>query len=638
MSDEILLQIGAVLLLGVGAQWLAWRLKLPSILLLLLAGLAGGPLMGWVEPDHLLGELLMPFVSISVGLILFEGGLTLKLSEWHAVGKVVRNLVTIGALVTWVGATLAARWCLGWEWGLATLLGAILVVTGPTVILPLLRQVQPTRNVASALKWEGILIDPIGALLALLVFEALAVGNLADVPAEALLGFGRTVLVGAILGVGGALILGFALQRFWIPDHLQNPVTLTLVVGLFVLSNLLQHESGLLTVTVMGIVLANHGKVDLHPVLHFKENLRVLLISLLFILLAARIDPSELGDLRLERLGLFLGVLILAIRPAAAWAATLKSKFNFRERAFLAAMAPRGVVAAAVASIFALRLAETGYARAEQLVPVTFLVIVGTVAVYGLGAGPVARWLKVSQPNPQGALLVGANPIGRALAKALHEEGLPVLVVDTNREHLAEVRMAGIPTYYGNILSEAAMEEIDFTGLGRLLAVTPSNEVNFLAAVRFRAVFGRSEVYQLAGAVQADSKRQRISRDLRGRCLFGDGLTCEVLEDWLHHGATVKKTRLSAEFTFEHFKATYGDRALLLFTVSEKKLVHFATRDKPLQPQAGQTLVSLVRPPNLAFDLAPRVQAAVQPVPGASHPTQSPAGNATSSRTSSNNR
>ncbi|MCP5524583.1 MAG: sodium:proton antiporter [Verrucomicrobiales bacterium] len=594
MSEEILKSIGVILLLGIGAQWLAWRLRLPSILLLLIAGVVGGPVFGWVKPDELLGPLLMPFVSVSVALILFEGGLTLKLSEWRAVGTVVRNLVTLGAMVSWVGTTMAAHWLLGWSWQLATLLGAILVVTGPTVIMPLLRQVQPSRNLSSALKWEGILIDPIGALLALLVFEAIAASSLADVPGDAIRSFGLTMLVGLVLGGLGAALLTFAFSRYFVPDHLQNPVALTLVVGLFVASNLIQHESGLLTATVMGVLLANQKAVDMHPVLHFKENLRVLLISLLFILLAARIEPGELRSLSFAGLFLLLATLVLVVRPLSVLAATWGSKFAWRERWFLAGLAPRGVVAAAVASIFALRLAENGMERAGELVSVTFFVIIGTVTVYGLGAGPFARWLKVSQPNPQGALVVGANPIGRAVAKALRDEGFAVLVVDTNREHLAAVRMQGGSTYYGSILSELAMEEIDFTGLGRLLAMTPSNEVNFLASVRFRSVFGSSEVYQLAGLAASDNKRHRVSRDLRGRCLFGDGLTGELLEERIHQGATVKKTKLSKEFTFEKFRERYGDHAVPLFTVSEKRQVQFATRDKPLSPQAGQTLVSLV--------------------------------------------
>lgn len=594
MSEEILKSIGVVLLLGIGAQWLAWRLRLPSILLLLIAGVAGGPVLGWVKPDEMLGPLLMPFVSVSVALILFEGGLTLKLSEWRAVGSVVRNLVTLGALVSWGGTTLAAHWLLGWSWELATLLGAILVVTGPTVIMPLLRQVQPSRNLASALKWEGILIDPIGALLALLVFEAIAARSLADVPGDAIKGFGMTLLVGLVLGGFGAALLALAFRHYLVPDHLQNPVALSLVVGLFVASNLIQHESGLLTATVMGVILANQKSVDMHHVLHFKENLRVLLISLLFILLAARIDPGELRSLSVDGMVLLLAALILVVRPASVLAATWRSRFTWPERWFLAGLAPRGVVAAAVASIFALRLSEAGMERAGELVSVAFFVIIGTVTVYGLGAGPFARWLKVSQPNPQGALVVGANPIGRAVAKALKEEGFAVLIVDTNREHLAAARMAGVTTYYGSILSEMATEEIDFTGLGRLLAVTPSNEVNFLAAVRFRAIFGRSEVYQLAGLAASDNKRHRVSRDLRGRCLFGDGLTGELLEERIHLGASVKKTKLSKEFTFEQFRERYGGHAIPLFTVSEKRQVQFATRDKPLSPQVGQTLVSLV--------------------------------------------
>lgn len=594
MSDEILRSIGVVLLLGIGAQWLAWRLRLPSILLLLIAGFVGGPVLGWVRPDAFLGDLLMPFVSVSVALILFEGGLTLKLSEWRAVGGVVRNLVTGGALVSWFGATLAARWLLGWGWELATLCGSILVVTGPTVIMPLLRQVQPSRNLASILKWEGILIDPLGALLALLVFEAILARNLADVPAEAATAFALTVVVGLALGGAGAWLLMAGFRRYLVPDYLQNPVALTTVVGLFVASNLLRHESGLLTATVMGILLANQKAVDMHHVLRFKENLRVLLISLLFILLPARIQLEQLRALSVGGvLGLLLA-LVLVVRPASVLVATIRSRLKWSERWFLAGLAPRGVVAAAVASIFALRLTGAGNQEARELVPVVFLMIVGTVTIYGLGALPLARWLGVSSPTPQGALIVGGSRLGRVLARSLKEESLAVLVVDTNREHVAAARLDGLNTYYGSVLSEAAMEEIDFAGLGRLLALTPNDEVNFLAALHFREHFGRSEVYQLPRGPGSQKPRHAVAQQFHGRFLFGEGLDWECLEERLHAGATLKKTRLSKEFTYAKFVERHGRDAVPLYVISGKGQVQFATLDKPLAPLPGQTLAYLV--------------------------------------------
>lgn len=279
MSEHILAALALIIGMGITTQWTAWRLGLPSILLLLIIGFAAGPVCGGLVPDELLGELLMPLVSMAVGLILSQGGLTLKVRGLKHIGGVLRNLITIGALITWVVSTLAARWLLDWDWALSNLIGAILTVTGSTVVMPLLRHIQPARQVGSIPNWEGILIDPVGAVLALLVFEAALPQGGGPTLMNTTLSLARTVLVGAGLGVTAAWILTLAFKRFWIPDHLQNSVALMMVIGVFTLSNMVQHESGLLTVTVIGIALANQRSVHIRHIVEFKENLRVLLNS-----------------------------------------------------------------------------------------------------------------------------------------------------------------------------------------------------------------------------------------------------------------------------------------------------------------------------------------------------------------------
>ncbi|NJM56090.1 MAG: hypothetical protein HC841_09535 [Verrucomicrobiae bacterium] len=297
MHEDILDKLILVVVLGIGAQWLAWRLRLPSILLLLICGFVAGPVTGLIQPDALIGPALMPLVSVSVGLIMFEGGLTLKFRELREAGMVIRRLVTLGALITWIVVALGAHFCFAWPYQQSLLIGAILVVTGPTVVLPLLRYVQPSRATASALKWEGILIDPIGALLALLVFEAIVAQNLSEVPLMALAAFGKTIVIGSALGLLGAAGLAWFIRRHWIPDYLENAMSLMIVVGVFALSNHFQPESGLLTVTLMGVALANQRFVPIQQIVEFKETLRVLLISILFIVLAARIQPEQLRAL-----------------------------------------------------------------------------------------------------------------------------------------------------------------------------------------------------------------------------------------------------------------------------------------------------------------------------------------------------
>jgi NhaP-type Na+/H+ or K+/H+ antiporter len=356
MAGTALLSLALILVLGVGASWLAWRLEVPSILLLLLAGFLAGPVAGWLAPDQLFGDLLLPLVSFSVAIILFEGGLSLRVIELEEVGSVVRNLVTVGVLVTWIVTTGAAYLLLDLGFELSLLLGAVLVVTGPTVIVPLLRHLRPRANVSNALKWEGILIDPIGVILSVGVFRAILAPG-ARAPTALFVTIGKALVLGTLVGIVGAVAVYVALKRDWTPDVLHVPVTLAFVGAAFVAAEALQAEAGLVTATIMGVVLANREDFVKRHIVEFKENLRTLLIGFLFVVLAARLDLSDLTVVGPSSLA-FLVVLFLVARPLAVWLSTIGSDLDWRERTFLSAMAPRGIVAAAIASVFALELAE----------------------------------------------------------------------------------------------------------------------------------------------------------------------------------------------------------------------------------------------------------------------------------------
>ena len=595
MSQDVLLAVAGIVVLGIGAQLLAARVRLPSILVLLIFGFIAGPVTGFLKPDDLFRELLFPLVSVSVALILYEGGLSLKLADLPKVGGVVRNLILLGALITWAVATAAAHLIFGLEWGLATLLGAVLVVTGPTVIGPMLRHIRPAGSVGPILMWEGIVIDPIGAVLAVLVFEAIGGGGAGTTTTHFALAVMKTIVLGGGFGLLAAALLTLLIHRYWIPDFLQSAVSLMLVVAAFTGANVLQHESGLLAVTVMGIALANQKYADIRHIVEFKENLRVLLISALFILLAARLQPSDLTSVAVSG-ALLVAVLVLIARPLAAFIATIRSGLPRNERLFLAWMAPRGIVAAAVSSVFAIRLQAIGYAGAEVLVPITFIVIIGTVAIYGLTSPLAAYRLGVADPNPQGLLLVGAHGWARALARLLQEKGFRILLVDSNRDHIAAARMAGLPTYSGSILAEYAMTEMRLGGIGRLLALTPNDWVNALAVQRFTSVFGRAECYQLPPQGEPAGK-QALHKHLHGRWLFATGMTDAELERRFTAGATVKATPLSEEFDFAAFQSLYGESAVPLFVVTETGKLKVVTADQALEPRPGQTLISLVREP-----------------------------------------
>ncbi len=581
-----LVYFASVLALGTMAQWLAWRLRLPSILLLLAFGFG----MGWfMHPDELVRrEVLFAGVSLSVAVILFEGGLTLQIRELRESGGVVFRLVTLGVLITW---TLSAFGCwrlLGFQPGVALLAGGIFTVSGPTVIAPLLRHVRPTRRIGSIVKWEGIVNDPIGAVLAVLVFEAVSSGDVSHrLAATSVWGLVQTAVLGLLIGLCVAVLLIQVLKRFWAPDFLHNILFLAAVLVTFTLANLLQHESGLVAVTVLGVILANQKSVPIRHVTQFKESLQLLLVSCLFIVLSSRLRFADLTQLGEQGL-LFLAFLIFVVRPLAVFVSTIGADVNWRERLFLSCMAPRGIVAVAVASVFALRLG----AEAEQLVPLTFLVIVGTVTFYGLLAAPLARALELADPAPQGLLFAGADPCVVAMAKALQEKGIQTLLVDTNHRSVAAARMAGLRTCNASVLSEFVQEELELGGVGRLLAMTPNDEVNSLATLEFTHIFGRANVFQLAPEATKGDRRP-LAEHMRGRLLFSSEATYYEITRRFARGAQIKSTRLTGEFTFAHYRELYGAAALVLFRIDETGKLFVCAADTESAPKPGDTLVSL---------------------------------------------
>jgi len=514
---------------GMVAQWLAWRTQIPSIIALLLAGILLGPVLDVVDPDELLGDTLFPIVSLSVALILFEGGLDLPPRELRNTGTVVRRLISIGALATFVVSWIGAREVFDVSNRTAIMLGAVLVVTGPTVVGPLLRFVRPAGTVGPILRAEGVLIDPIGATAALLAFEIIvtettdqAVGKIAGIVA-------LTLVAGIGIGLAMALLLDTALRRFLIPDTLAVPITLAAVITAFVVSNELQEEAGLLTVTVMGMYLVRRDSSIIRQVIEFNANLRTLLISALFILLAARIEADAFRDVLLPSLA-FLAVLVVLARPAAVLVSSLFTRLPWRERFFLMAMAPRGIVAAAVSAIFALRLEEENVPDAEKIVPIVFLVIIGTITFYGFVAGPAARRLGLAESQADGVLIAGGHSVGRGLALELKERGIKTLVIDTDPYNVARAIRAGLTARRMSALAEEAGHDLDLRGIGRLAALTSNDEVNALSTGRFARIFGRREVFQLAPSPRRSGDAP-MPEEYLGRVLGIDGITYAALDE-----------------------------------------------------------------------------------------------------------
>ncbi|CAN5678152.1 sodium:proton antiporter [soil metagenome] len=608
MSEHVLIGLSSILVLGISAQWLAWRLRIPAILLLLLAGCiagagtewlsthAGWPAHRFLDPNKLFGELLLPLVSLSVALILFEGGLTLTLSELSVAGNVIGRLVSIGAIVTWALSALAVRFIAGMDWPLSILMGAILVVTGPTVIGPLLRHVRPTGKVGPIIKWEGIVIDPIGAMLAVLAFEAIPLHGSLSLTAMVLLrSIVMTIAVSMLLGIGGATLLVVVLHRRWVPDYLQTPVTLGIVIAVFTACNAVQPESGLFATTLMGVILANQRFASVHHIAEFKETLTVLLVSALFIIVGSRLRLDQLASMSWRHVVLVLALVII-VRPVSVFLSTLGAKVDWRERLFIASMAPRGVVAAAVTSVFAIRLSASGYPNWNLMVPMIFAVVLGTVAVYGLAAAPLARALGLAKPEALGFLIVGADPASRQIALTLQAEGMEVLMVDTNRQNVVDSRMQGLPVHFGSANSAQLVTRIELSGIGRLLALTANDEVNALASMHFSRIFGRSEVYQLAPANIEGTREEKVAHALLGHVLFNKELTHRELARRIANGATIKNTKLTAEFTLAQFRQGLGASDVPLFLLDPGGALRVITATDDLTAKSGQSIIYLAAP------------------------------------------
>lgn len=600
--------IAMIAIVALASQWTAWLTKLPAILFLLLAGILLGPGLGILQPDAIFGDLLFPLISLSVAVILFEGSLTLRFDELKKLGSVVHRLVTVGALVSWCVVAVAVYFLFDVDWGIAVLLGALTVVTGPTVIVPLLRTVRPSAKVAGILRWEGIVIDPIGALFAVVVYEFIATASEGHALTHSVWLFCRVLFWGFCLGGLGGFVLGVLLKRHWLPEYLLNLATLTFVFAVFTFSNALAHESGLLAVTVMGMWLANTRGIHIEEILNFKENLTIVLISGLFIILAARIELTQLVSLGLPVLLLLL-VLQFVARPLSVLASTTGSSLSWQERLLLSWIAPRGIVAAAVSAIFALRLVEAGVPQAELLVPITFSIIIGTVLLQSLTARAIARALNVAESAPRGYLIVGANVVARTIAKTLKDMGYRVLLTDSSWDNIRVARMDGLDTFYGNPVSEYADRKLELVGIGRLLCLSPQRELNAVASMRYRSEFGKSELYSLRCIADKNAtEKHQISSDHRGHILFSKAMDYGKLALWLSQGAEIRQTKLSESYSFQKYIEQGKGQVEPLFAISPKGRVHWFVENKALKLDAGWSVFSLISAGKLAEKAAEKLE------------------------------
>jgi CPA1 family monovalent cation:H+ antiporter len=584
--------LSAILVTGFICQWVAWRVRLPSILFLLLAGILAGPVLGWVDSDRLFGDLLQPIVSLAVAVILYEGSLTLNFSEIRGHGAVVRNLVTIGVLITWISATFAAHWFLGWDPYLATLFGAIVTVSGPTVIIPLLRTIRPTNALANVLRWEGILVDPLGAILAVLVFDVILIAQTAATLSHLFVTITLILFVGAGLGIAAGHAFGIALRKHWVPDYLRDYAALATLILVFAVSEMIAPESGLLAVTIMGIWQANMRDVEIDDILDFKESLTLVLVAGIFILLAARLDLGALAELGAGAVAVLLFLQVVA-GPARAFLSSIGSDLPWRERMYLGWILPRGIVAAAVSSLFALRLESIGFAGADLIVPMVFMVIIGTVVLQSLTGRLFASLLGVSNPEPNGTLIIGANPVALTYAEALNEAGIKVMVASTNWQGIRKARMSGLPVFYGSAVSGYAERHLDLVGLGHLLALSDRPDLNELSCVKFRFEFGRDAVYTIKQASEeAGHEKHQVSGQTSGKLLYGGQESLSSLLRLVSSRVETRTTEITDTFTYDDYRNENPDRVALFASHPDGRL-RFPTGDGAFEVVAPWKITAL---------------------------------------------
>lgn len=619
--ESLVLAITVIGLLGVGAQWLAWRLAAPAIVIMAIAGLLAGPVFRILWPpdwspggpapmEALFGDFFQPMISIAVAVILFEGGLTLNFKEIRGLTAGVRRLVFPGVFIAWALGGLAAVHVAGLSPGPAALLSGIMVVTGPTVIIPLLRQAKLTARPAALLKWEGIINDPVGAMFAVFTFEAITLGSAGAHGGEsANLGqlVGSLVIASALSAGFGWLLGAFAARIFhrgWAPEYLKPPILFALVLFGFEFANLLQEEAGLITVTAMGVTLANSRITSLDDLRHFKESIATLLVSGVFIVLTANLTFESLTGLQ-ARDFLFVASMLFLVRPASIFFSTIGAGLSWRERLLVGWIAPRGIVAVAVTSFFGAALVAHYAAAAgdpallqsaQRLTPLAFLMVFVTVVAHGFSIGPLARLLGLSSAERPGVLIVGGSEWAAALAAKLKEMEIPVTIADSSWQRLRPARQADIPVYFGEILSEVIEHHLDFNRFGAVLALSPNESYNALVCTDLGPELGRAQVYQAGGRRDGDDDRRSLSYTLRGRTFLKSGATLDELIRRHYLGWRFQKTRLTSDYPPETYLKDIGKDAELVM-IWRKGVMQFASVEAPLKPEIGDvSLAYLLKP------------------------------------------
>ncbi|KKB36456.1 cation:proton antiporter [Bacillus thermotolerans] len=593
MFDSILFYLMLIILLGIVSQWLSWRYSLPAIVIMSVAGLALGPVFGIVDPQNDFGNLFQPIISIAVAIILFEGSLSLNFKEIKDLKRPIIRITTLGAFIAWLLGSAAAHYVAGLSWSVSLVIGGLFIVTGPTVILPLLRQAKLKQRTAAILKWEGIIVDPFGALLAVLAFEIVQVANSDNEGLTAFLPFFAASIFAVFLGWALGKGIGHMMERGQIPEFLKAPGVFVMVIACFTITDEIMHETGLLAVTAMGITMANMPISSLRDMRHFKENMSLLLISSIFVMLTASLTMDVLMQVFNWHIILFVILMMFIVRPLSIWLSTIGTDLTTKERALVGWIAPRGIVALTVSGYFAERLLAAGYEDAEMLTSLTFALVFATVCAHGFSISWLAKRWGLAVEDKPGILIVGSSSFTIGFAKVLQEEDVPVMIVEESWRRLRKAREADIAVYYGDLLSEGAEHELEITPYQYMMTATDDDAYNTLVSNTFIPEIGRANVYQLRTETHRQVDSNDYAKSLGGNSLFSEDVTWESLHEKMSNQYGFRRTQLTEQYGYEQYEAERDQRTIPLALIKKNGKIAFYSKGNDPTGEAGDTVVSL---------------------------------------------
>ncbi|MDW0108845.1 cation:proton antiporter [Sporosarcina aquimarina] len=595
MEELALISVVAVLALGIFSQWLAWRIQWPSIVIMSIAGLIIGPVLGLINPEAALGDLYGPMISLAVAVILFEGSSNLDIREIKGISKSVTRIVTIGAFLAWILGSIAAHYFAGLQWEIAFIIGGLFVVTGPTVIIPLLRSAKLKSRTAAVLKWEGIIVDPAGPLLALFAYEVIKVLSNDNLTMANLLSFFGGAFLAMLLGLASGLLITVMASKGQFPEYLKSPIVLALVLICFMLAEVIMHETGMLAVTVMGLTIGRSKQYvsSIGNLGHFVENVSVMLTSTVFILLTASLPRETIAQMFTLPILAFVLVTLFVVRPLSIWISTIGTELDRNEKILIGWIAPRGIVALTVAGYFASILVNDGYEEANLLTALTFALVIITVCAHGFTIGPLAKKLHLASNDPPGVLIIGASNFTASLGAQLKELGIPALVMDPSRGRLSLAASKGVETFEGQILSEQARFAVDLTPYSTILSMTGDASYNALISQSFAPEFGFNNTFSLPVSGNHQMNDSELPISLKAHLLFAEDATFGELNRKVNTTFELGTIPIGEEETADKWIETLPENVTPLFIKKENETISFITLTKRFNLEKGDTLAVL---------------------------------------------